>query len=383
MTMNGQIEGVRSASRFIAVCLVSVIVVMSMGSSALSAPMTASAQSQTSITLTWTAPGDDLGVGTATAYSIRYSTVAITDQNWSQATEVASPPTPKPAESDESFDVTGLEPNTLYYFAIKAVDEVDNWAELSTVVSTSTDSESDPPSAVADMSISDSTSTSLTVSFTAPGDDGGSGVASQYDLRYSEEPITSGNFSSATQFGGLSAPLTAGSTEIFTITGLSSSTTYSVAVKTADEVPNWSLISNIVSGSTSVETVAPASTADLAAGSPTETGIVLSWTAPGDDGSSGQASQYDIRYATSAINAANWGGAVQIADEPAPAQAGTGESYSVSGLSSATVYYFAIKAVDEAANWSSLSNVVSLSTGPDQTPPADVDDMDEVDTSGQ
>ena len=85
-----------------------------------------------SVTLTWTAPGDDGGSGTA-AYDIRYSdaAAAITSSNWSSATRVQDPPAPLQGENPEQFTVTGLQPNTVYYFAIKTRDEYRNWSGVS------------------------------------------------------------------------------------------------------------------------------------------------------------------------------------------------------------------------------------------------------------
>ncbi|RKX43917.1 MAG: hypothetical protein DRP27_07600, partial [Thermotogae bacterium] len=77
-----------------------------------------------SITLTWTAPGDDGNNGTASEYDIRYSTSEITEENWNSATQCTGEPAPKPAGSSETFTVTGLSPNTTYYFALKTADEV-------------------------------------------------------------------------------------------------------------------------------------------------------------------------------------------------------------------------------------------------------------------
>jgi len=87
----------------------------------------------TSITLYWTAPGNDAGTGTAYNYDIRYSTCPITDENWEGATQVIGEPVPGPAGSDEEFNVTDLVSNTTYYFAIKAGDESGNWSGLSNV----------------------------------------------------------------------------------------------------------------------------------------------------------------------------------------------------------------------------------------------------------
>ena len=90
----------------------------------------------------------------------------------------------------------------------------------------------------------------------------------------------------------------------------------------------------------------------------------IHWTAPGDDSLIGRASLYDLRYSNLPITAANFGEATPIAGLPAPAVAGTRESLVVSGLADGVAYYLAIKSVDEAGNWSPISN---LMTRPGQT----------------
>ncbi len=112
----------------------------------------ATAASATSITITWTSPGDDSLTGTASQYDIRYSTALITAANFATATQVSGEPTPKIAGSSESFTVTGLTPNTLYYFAIKTADEVPNWSGLSNVASIST-LDSVPPAAIKNLAV--------------------------------------------------------------------------------------------------------------------------------------------------------------------------------------------------------------------------------------
>ena len=107
-----------------------------------------------------------------------------------------------------------------------------------------------PPANVTDLTVSGTTASSITLTWHAPGDDGNSGTASEYDIRYSASPITGANWASATQCSGEPAPRVAGSFESFAVTGLSPSTTYYFALKTADEVPNWAGLSNVVNGTT-------------------------------------------------------------------------------------------------------------------------------------
>ncbi len=91
-----------------------------------------------SITLTWTAPGDDGMVGTSTSYDLRYATTTITEDNWDLATQADNEPTPQIASSTETMTVSGLEESTTYYFAIKSNDEEDNLSDLSNVANGTT-----------------------------------------------------------------------------------------------------------------------------------------------------------------------------------------------------------------------------------------------------
>ncbi len=221
-----------------------------------------------------------------------------------------------------------------------------------------------PPAAVTNLATSSPTSSSITLTWTAPGDDGSTGTATTYDIRYSTSTITSGNWASATQVSGEPAPLAAGNNQSMVITGLNPSTTYYFAIETADEVPNWSALSNVPSGTTTAaaDTTPPAAVTNLAAGSPTNTTMLLTWTAPGDDGNTGTATTYDIRYSTSTITAGNFSSATQVTGAPAPLVAGSNQSMTVGGLTANTTYYFAMKTADEVPNWSTISNVPSATT---------------------
>ncbi|KPJ59727.1 MAG: hypothetical protein AMJ46_10280 [Latescibacteria bacterium DG_63] len=109
--------------------------------------------------------------------------------------------------------------------------------------------------------------------------------------------------------------------------------------------------------------------------------VTLTWTAPGDDGTVGTASQYDIRYSTSNISGTDttawWNQATQCTGEPAPQGPGVSESFVVTGLEPSTTYYFVLRTADEVPNWSGFSNVAVLSTteSPDTVPPAAVRDL--------
>ena len=54
------------------------------------------------------------------------------------------------------------------------------------------------------------------------------------------------------------------------------------------------------------DTAAPANVTDLAVLTSTASSATLTWTCPGDDGSNGTASEYDIRYLTEVITEAGF-----------------------------------------------------------------------------
>ncbi len=97
------------------------------------ADLTAPAVSTGSVTLGWTAPGDDGMIGTATAYDLRYSTAPIDEGTFAGATPVANPLKPSPAGTAQTFEVNGLASGTQYYFALKSIDNVGNVSGLSNV----------------------------------------------------------------------------------------------------------------------------------------------------------------------------------------------------------------------------------------------------------
>lgn len=89
--------------------------------------------------LRWTATGASADSGQADRYDIRYSTEPITEENFNDAVEVPNPPSPKLAGEIEDFAVENLNPNTQYYFAVKAADLWMNWSDISNVVDATTE----------------------------------------------------------------------------------------------------------------------------------------------------------------------------------------------------------------------------------------------------
>ncbi|MEK9148622.1 MAG: PQQ-binding-like beta-propeller repeat protein, partial [Candidatus Desantisbacteria bacterium] len=88
-----------------------------------------------SISLCWTSPGDDLKLGRALRYEIRYSQAPITEEIWNEAILVNQDDRPSPSGYIDGITIGGLATSTLYYFGVKAYDEFNNPSFLSNVAS--------------------------------------------------------------------------------------------------------------------------------------------------------------------------------------------------------------------------------------------------------
>jgi hypothetical protein len=224
---------------------------------------------------------------------------------------------------------------------------------------------SGPSSAPASFVAGSATANSLALSWTNNESNG-----SYYIIKRSTSAITADSFNSATTLGGVPIPADGG--QGYVAKNLSPNTTYYFAIKLVDALGNVSDIATVSSktlAATAVSTdkTAPAAISDLALqiGSPSTSQIKLTWTATGDDGSSGLASKYIIKRSKSEITATNFDSATTVYNTLSPKAAGSAETFTVTGLSANTTYYFAIKVQDEVPNTSSISNVMFRSTSND------------------
>ena len=105
-----------------------------------------------------------------------------------------------------------------------------------------------------------------------------------------------------------------------------------------------------------IDRIPPATAQDLRVRSvdPAAGKVTLRWKAPGDDGRTGTAQRYDLRYDTTRIETAtDFAEATPVGAPPLPAPAGAPETAVVGppdGLETGRSYYFALVAEDEAGN---------------------------------
>jgi subtilisin family serine protease len=110
------------------------------------------------------------------------------------------------------------------------------------------------------------------------------------------------------------------------------------------------------------DSIPPGAVTDLAVDAAGSNWLIVDWTAPGDDGYSGTASRYIVKYSATPIDALNFDAAMTAPNPPDPEMVGTMQDMKIAGLDFSTTYYVAMKAVDEFGNASGVSNLASGTT---------------------
>lgn len=214
-----------------------------------------------------------------------------------------------------------------------------------------------PPARVTQLMVKSPGVESLALQWVAPGNDGWEGRAKEYDIRYSNSPITEDNWDQATPISRIPEPIEGGTVQKCRAYGLVPHTTYHFALKTRDYNSNESPMSNVAWGITKQETTPPSPITDLVVTEVSTGQYLLTWTASGDDGVLGTASKYDIRFSTNGVITENtWAGATRVSGAPLPKAAGDTESFVVTVNEPAMNHAFAVKVGDEVTNWSEVSN---------------------------
>jgi lysyl endopeptidase len=225
-----------------------------------------------SVTLSWTAGGDDGdGEGAASRYDVRASTDPIvTAGDFQAATSLSGPPTPSAAGARDSFTVE-LPPGAAYYFAVQARDEAENASPIVSTPDSTFLPDVIPPSPVGDLrvaSVSGSSET-VTLSWTAVGDDRDTRTAAAYDLRFDTAPIrTEADFQTATPVMTLPSPQPPGTDEQVVLDELDPGVAYYFALRVTDDAGNRSPVRSlstntiIVKGDVLAKSLAPNPTSD-------------------------------------------------------------------------------------------------------------------------
>ncbi|MDA8132418.1 MAG: Ig-like domain-containing protein, partial [Elusimicrobia bacterium] len=199
------------------------------------------------IALSWTAPDD--GGAAVSSYLVKFSSyIVIAAGNFDTADTYAQSWTPVGPGSPESYNLTGLAPNTAYYIAVKSVDRAGNISAISNTATASAGPDTTPPGAITDLAAQQGGfDGQIALSWTAVGDNGVSiGTATAYQVRYrTDQAITSALlWDGANIYAQAWVPQYPGVPEAQGIDNLTPGVTYYWAIKAVDEVVNTSPLSN-------------------------------------------------------------------------------------------------------------------------------------------
>lgn len=238
-----------------------------------------------------------------------------------------------------TFIHSSLNPNTTYYYYIKAVDRARLESGESSEVSVSTLADNEPPHPPAGLTANVVSDTRIDLSWTRPSDNVG---AVSYVL-YKSAPNTDGNFTELTT-----------SNTNYSFTGLLPGSRYYFKVKAKDSAGNVSGFSTVISAATLADSQSPTPPVIWAQATSTSK-VKLTWSGSTDNvGVSG----YDIYRAKTTTGTFSKISTV------------TNSPYNDDSISRDTIYRYYIVAKDLAGNSSSQSNTVTVKTNGDTQSPS-------------
>lgn len=302
------------------------------------------------VNLNWTAVGDDGNTGAAASYEIRRSASPInSDDDCSAATLTPNWIASAPAGTALGFTVSGLSDSQVYYFCVRAVDDVGNVGLWNGSVSATT--------ALANRSPNVSASASTPAMVGAP-------ITLNGGTSFDPDAIACGANTGAyaiqwTLLGkpAASALTTASLTNGNTLTAQFTPDAvgqYSFALEFTDDpgvCDGGARLSNVnlTVDVRDADTTAPAEVVWISANTAATDSFTLDWQTVGDDGVSGAAAYYEIRYSLAPITNAAQCDAAPVVIVPGVnfVPAGTVVSYALTGLNQKTTYYYCIRAVDD------------------------------------
>jgi len=212
--------------------------------------LVAISDSESSVMLAWTAPGDDDWLRKANAYECRWFYAPIDVTNWENAYSVSDAPEPLEPFVRQHWKIEAFLPDTLYYFAIKTYDEAGNVSELSNIAQVRT-LLGDKLLAFAGTPFGGN---QVQLTWKVP-----NVLISAYDIRYSDSWINESNFEQANTISDPPIPEYPGNIQSVDISNLKSNTTYYFAIKMILPDNSKSSVSTVLS----VKTLSPVNNTNI------------------------------------------------------------------------------------------------------------------------
>ena len=294
-------------------------------------------------------PADTTPPGPVTGLSVTGTTTSSVTLSWTNPGDAdldgvlvrrAEGPTPPATPSSgtlvddvlaTSITDDGLDPGTQYSYALFAHDAVPNHAAPATVTtSTLAEDDTTPPGPVTGLAVTGTTTSSITLSWTNPGDADFTGAV----VRRSAGPTPPSSPTAGTPVADVAKP---GAT--VTDSGLAAGTQYSYAVFAHDAVPNHAAAATLTTTTaTQPDTTPPGPVTAVSVTGATSSTLTLSWTNPPDADLAGVV----VRRAQGPTPPSTPTSGTAVAVVAAP-----GTTVTDSGLAAGTQYSYALFARDE------------------------------------
>ena len=319
-----------------------------------SGTITTTGISGTSVTLNWTKATDNITVQANLQYLAYYSTNATLDSVAN--IEANGTPVGSYAADINEKQVTGLSSITTYYFNVIVKDQAGNKAAYAKKSEMTLDVSGSTPGNGGALSVTNVTSSGLTLNWTKAVDDLDPQSALQYLAYYS----TDSDFDSVENVETSGTPVGSYATDIATkqITGLNSSTTYYLNVIVKDTAGNKATYVQTSQRTADVTAPVVGASGLITTRNIGGYSVTIDWTKATDDVSAQAALQYQVYYSlSSAIDTVSEIESNGLAVGSYTADINTKQ---IDSLNSAVTYYFNVIVKDEVGNKAAYTKVSAM-----------------------